>query len=291
MPHDMLSSIAPPPSQLADAERLSPRNFARLAQLIQEYSGIKMPASKRAMLTLRLRGRLRALELETLDQYCDHLFLKDGLDAEIVHLIDAVSTNKTDFFREQAHFDYLHGHALPALASAGRRKLKLWSAAASMGAEAYTLAMVLEEFRLQNQGPDYAILATDICTEMLARAVAGRYPKAMIEPVPQALRTRYFLQSRDPEENEVRIVPHLRGKILCARLNLMAETYPVERDMDIIFCRNVLIYFDKPTQRHVLERLCGHLRPGGYLVLGHSESAAGADLPLTSATNTIFQKT
>jgi chemotaxis protein methyltransferase CheR len=274
----------------AQPEGLTSRNFSRLAAVINASSGIKMPDSKKTMLEGRLRRRIATLGLPNLNAYCDHLFDGGDFDAELVHLIDVATTNKTDFFREPAHFDFMTRTALPALAETGRRQVKLWSAAASVGAEAYTLAMVMEEFRRAARGPDYSILATDICTEVLAQGASGRFAKAMIDPVPVDLRRRYVLQPRDPSVDEVRIVPALRAKIAFARLNLMDSAYPVGQDMDFIFCRNILIYFDKATQERVLSRLCDHLRPGGYLVLGHSESAVGVDLPVTALVNTIFQK-
>jgi len=269
---------------------LSARNYARLAGVINDVSGIKMPAAKQTMLEGRLRRRIAALGLPDLNAYCDYLFEDGDFETEVVYLIDVATTNKTDFFREPAHFDFMTNVALPALAEAGRRQVKLWSAAASIGAEAYTLAMVMEEFRRTGRGPDYSILATDICTDVLAQAASGRFPAAMIEPVPVDLRRRYVLKSRSPGADEVRIAPALRAKIAFARLNLMDSAYPVGADMDFVFCRNILIYFDKPTQERVLARLCDHLRPGGYLVLGHSESAVGVNLPVVAIVNTIFQK-
>jgi chemotaxis protein methyltransferase CheR len=274
----------------AAPEPLSARNFARLAAVIHASSGIKMPTSKQTMLEGRLRRRVAALGLANLNAYCDYLFEGDDYEAELVYLINVATTNKTDFFREPAHFNFMAQTALPAFAEEGRRQVKIWSAAASTGAEAYTLAMVMEEFRRTERGVDYSILATDICTDVLAQAAAARFPVAMIDPVPTELRRRYILQARDPAADEVRIAPALRAKIAFARLNLMDERYPVGRDFDFVFCRNVLIYFDKPTQERVLRRLCDHIRPGGYLVLGHSESAIGVDLPVVAIVNTIFQK-
>jgi chemotaxis protein methyltransferase CheR len=274
----------------APPDGLTARNFGRLAAVINDASGIKMPTSKKTMLEGRLRRRVTALSLRDLNSYCDYLFDGGDFHNELVHLLNLATTNKTDFFREPAHFQFMTQTALPALAEAGRRQVKLWSAAASIGAEAYTLAMVMEEFRRSARGPDYSILATDICTEVLAQAATGRFPKAMIDPVPIDLRRRYILQSRDPAADAVRIAPSLRARIAFARLNLMDSVYPVGDDMDFIFCRNILIYFDKPTQERVLSRLCDHLRPGGYLVLGHSESAVGVSLPVTAVVNTIFQK-
>jgi chemotaxis protein methyltransferase CheR len=269
---------------------LSGQNFTRLAALIQQSCGIKMPAGKQTMLSLRLRPRLAALGLATLDEYCRYLFEQGGLESELVPLINAVSTNKTDFFREPVHFDFLRETVLPELMQAGQRLGKFWSSASSIGAEAYTLAMVLDDARQHLAGPDYKILGTDISTDVLAMAQAGRYPAAMVEPVPAALRKRYVLRAREPRRDEVRIVPQLRSKIAWARMNLMDETYGADRDFDMIFCRNVLIYFDRETQHRVLTQLVRHLRPGGYLVLGHSEPGAADQLGLRAVMNTIFQK-
>jgi len=242
------------------------------------------------MLEGRLRRRMRATQIATLNDYCRYLFEDGGLDAEIIHLIDAVTTNKTEFFREPAHFKFLENQALPALAKRGRRTIKAWSAACSIGAEPYTLAMVLEEHRRRTRGGDYSILCTDLSTQVLSLAVAGVFSEAMIAPVEMELRRRYLMRARDARRDQVRIIPQLRSKLAFARLNLMDEAYPVERDMDMIFCRNILIYFDKPTQSAVLQRLCQHLRPGGYLFLGHSESIVGIDLPVVQIANTVFQR-
>lgn len=271
-------------------EQLSAKNFARLADFIHAYSGIKMPATKRTMLEGRLRRRMRMAGCATLNDYCRYLFEDGGLEAETVHLIDVVTTNKTEFFREPSHFDFLEATGLPTLAQGRRKPIRIWSAAASIGAEAYTLAMVLEDFVADRASLDYAILATDICTDVLAKGVAGRYPESMIEPVSMARRRKYLMQSKDSSKGEVRIRPHLRSKVAFGRLNLMDEIYPVEHDIDIIFCRNILIYFDKPTQAKVLSRLCDHLVSGGYLFLGHSESIVGLDLPVRQVANTVFQK-
>lgn len=271
-------------------DELSAKNFARLSAFIHAYSGIKMPSTKQTMLEGRLRRRMRMYGHTNLNDYCRFLFEEGGLEAETVHLIDVVTTNKTEFFREPSHFDFLESVGLPALAERRRKPLRVWSAASSIGAEAYTLAMVLEDFVADRPGLDYSILATDICTDVLEKGVAGRYPESMIEPVSMARRQQYLMQSKDRSLGEVRIRPELRAKVAYGRLNLMDEVYPVDRDIDIIFCRNILIYFDKPTQAKVLGRLCDHLVPGGYLFLGHSESIVGLDLPVRQVANTVFQK-
>lgn len=271
-------------------DQLSAKNFKRLADLIQNYSGIKMPSNKRTMLEGRLRRRMRATQIHSLNDYCAYLFEGDGLADEIVHLIDAVTTNKTEFFREPAHFRFLQDTALPAIARTDRRTIKAWSAACSTGAEPYSLAMVLEEHRRAHRRQDYSILCTDLCTQVLAQATAGIFSEAMIEPVEMDLRKRYLMRARDGARREVRVAPEVRARLTFARLNLMDDRYPVDGDMDLVFCRNILIYFDKPTQSKVLRRLCDHLRPGGYLFLGHSESIVGIDLPVTQIANTVFQR-
>lgn len=286
----MASESAAILSDAATLDRLSRTDFQRLAELIQGYSGIKMPSSKQTMLEGRLRRRMRALSLPTFEAYCEFLFGEGGVETELVHLIDAVTTNKTEFFREPAHFEFMARKLLPAISDAGRRSVKLWSAATSIGAEPYTLAMVMEEHRRLHSRLDYSILCTDLSTDVLVQAHAGIYPEAMIAPVPMELRQRYLRRARDPDSDQVRVTPALRSQLRFGRLNLMDDRYPVDRDMDMIFCRNILIYFDKPTQAKVLSRLCDHLRPGGHLFLGHSESLVGVDLPVTQIANTVFQK-
>jgi chemotaxis protein methyltransferase CheR len=272
-------------------DELSPKNFRRLAELIHSYSGIKMPPTKRTMLEGRLRRRMRATGIPDLNAYCAFFFDGGGLETELVHLMDAVTTNKTEFFREPAHFDFLRDRGLAALRRNNRRTIKAWSAACSTGAEPYTLAMVIEEhLREEGARTNYSVLCTDLCTEVLNEALMGVYPAGMIQPVPHELRRRYLMRPRDRDRGVVRIAPELRARLQFARLNLMDEAYPVEDDMDMVFCRNILIYFDKPTQAKVLQRLCGHLRPGGYLFLGHSESVVGIDLPVKQIANTVFQR-
>ncbi|MEH3103652.1 MAG: protein-glutamate O-methyltransferase CheR [Sphingomonas phyllosphaerae] len=272
------------------ADVLSKRDFDRIARYIYAQAGIRLPPAKLTMIEGRLRRRVRATHRASLGEYCAWLFEDDNLDDERQHLLNAVTTNKTDFFREPKHFDYLQGVALPQMQEEGLRRLRVWSAACSTGAEPYTIAMILDAFARERRGPDYGILATDLDTEVLATAKRGIYPAAQVEPVPAALRQRYVLRPRDRDRDEVRIVPELRSAVGFAQLNLMSDHYPVGEPMDMIFCRNVLIYFDKPTQEQVVRRLAACLRPGGLLFLGHSESVAGFTLPLTAVANTVFKK-
>lgn len=271
-------------------DTLGDRDFDRLSALINRVAGIKMPRNKVLMLEGRLRRRVRAKGLATIAQYCNWLFTGTNLDGEIVYLINAVTTNKTDFFREPRHFDFLVNSVLPDLAAKGRASIRAWSAACSTGAEPYTMAMLLDAFARDSQGPDFGILATDLDTEVLEIARRGVFAGEMVKPVPPVLRQRYVLQALGAGRTEVRMAPSLRSAIGFARLNLMDERYPVGEPMDLIFCRNVLIYFDRPTQERVVRRLVSCLRPGGYLFLGHSESITGIDLPLVPVANTVFRR-
>jgi chemotaxis protein methyltransferase CheR len=288
-----MTAIAEPP--LRNSDHLSAREFQQLAKFISSYSGIKMPPSKQTMVELRLRRRLSVTGLPSLSAYSRFVFEEGGLDSELVHLIDEVTTNKTEFFREPDHFRMLAATAAPQLLAdrRGRRQgpLKFWSAGCSTGAEAYTIAMVMSEFAQRTRGPDFSIVGTDICTTVLEEAVSGIYADAMFAPVPSELLARYARRSRDRSQGLTRITPALRSKVAFGRLNLMDSTYPLDRDMDVVFCRNTLIYFEKPTQQAVLGRICEHLRPGGYLFVGHSETLAGFNLPLQPVAPTTFRRT
>lgn len=272
-------------------DSINRRNFDRLAKFIYEYSGIKMPPSKLTMLEGRLRKRLRVCGISSFNEYCDYLFDEDGMSREAIFLIDAVTTNKTDFFREPKHFEYLVETALSDALKLGNGRLRVWSSACSTGAEPYTLAMVLHEaLTARKENIDLRIIATDLSTEVLTTARRAIYPSDMMEPVPAHLRRRYVMEHKDPMRNEVRISPDLRKHVGFARLNLMDDAYAVKEMQQVIFCRNVLIYFDKKTQKHVLSRLCDCLVPGGYLFIGHSETATGLDLPIRQVANTIFKR-
>ncbi len=273
---------------------LSPQSFERFARFITGELGIKMSEAKVPMLQSRLMRRLRQLHLGSLEEYQEYLFQSPNTNEELVHFINAVTTNKTDFFREPQHFDYLTNSALPELAQihGGNPvwRYRVWSAGCSSGEEPYTLAMVLSEYAHQHAGFDFSILATDISTKVLDHARAGIYEESRVEPVPLPLRHKYLLRSSDPARHLVRIVPQLRGKITFHRLNFMDANYGLQDIFDFIFFRNVMIYFDKATQEAVLNKMCRHLRPGGYLFVGHSESLAGLNIPVTFLASAVFRK-
>lgn len=279
-----------------EEDHLSAHDYQRISDLISNEVGIKLPPAKRLMVEGRLRKRIRALGLATFNDYCTYLFKNDGLASERVHLINAVTTNKTDFFREPEHFSCMEQRLVPDLLELRRNErqplLKVWSAASSTGAEAYTIAMVLADIAAQRRDFRFAVLGTDISTSVLSQGQRAVYPAEMIAPVPQAKQSRYIMFARKPGiRQEVRIAPELRRLVRFARLNLMDSSYPFDTDVDIIFLRNVLIYFEKSDQEAVISRLIKHLRPGGYLILGHSESMIGTSITMRQVAPAVFQKT
>ncbi|MGY4303381.1 chemotaxis protein methyltransferase CheR [Bradyrhizobium sp. USDA 4369] len=276
---------------LESALHLSERHFKTISKLIEGQVGIKLPAAKRLMVEGRLHKRVRALNYSCLNEYVDNLFQDDRFEEEIAHLIDVVTTNKTDFFREPSHFDFMREVAVPGLLnSRSRADLKIWSAACSTGMEAYTAAMVLDDMNRRGSRFGFRILGTDISNLVLNAARTAIYTADALAPVPPEFIKRYFMMSRNRESDQVRVVPELRRLTGFMRMNLVEPGYPVDRDVDMIFCRNVLIYFERETQRKVIERLCTHLRPGGYLMVGHSESMIHSVVPgLKQVQPTIFK--
>lgn len=270
--------------------KLSDEDFKRLSEYIYREYGIKMPPAKKIMLQSRLQKRLRELDITSFKEYVDYVFSKEGQDSEVYHMIDVVSTNKTDFFREPIHFEFLSNDIVPKFVGdvEFRNPLKIWSAGCSSGEEPYTIAMVLTDCKEKYPILDFQILGTDISTRILKTAIEAIYKENRIEGIPHNILRKYFLKSKDRINPTVRVVPEIRKKVSFGRLNLMDETYPIAEMFDIIFCRNVLIYFDRSTQEKVINKLCLKLKPGGYFFLGHSESVTGMTVPLKQIKPTIF---
>lgn len=270
---------------------MTDREFSRFADFIQRQCGIKMPPAKKTMLQGRLQKRLRFLAIDSFSVYADYVFSARG-EEELFHMIDAVTTNKTDFFRESKHFDYLRDIVLPSVIREAANKswiqFKAWSAGCSTGEEPYTLAMVLSKFAENNPSFHFSILATDISTKVLEIAKTAIYPEEKIEPIPMELRKKYLLRSTS--KPVMRIVPELRACLQFMRLNFMNNDYALRDMMDIVFCRNVIIYFDRETQENILKRLCRYLLPGGYLFMGHSETLNGMNLPVKQISSSIYRK-
>lgn len=271
--------------------KMSDDEFNKLSEFITTNYGIKMPPAKRVMLQSRLHKRLRELNITSYKEYSEYVFSKKGTE-EIINMIDVVSTNKTDFYREPNHFVFLQETILPEYINRHEKgsKMKVWSAGCSSGEEVYTLSFILSDYFSDYLGYDYSITGTDISTRILKKAVEGIYDERKVDPVPLEVKKRYLLKSKDREKKLVRIIPKLRTKTKFKRLNFMDESYSIDDVFDIIFCRNVLIYFDRPTQESVINKLCRKLKKGGYFFLGHSESINGLRVPLVQLKPTIFMK-
>ncbi|MBI5632654.1 MAG: protein-glutamate O-methyltransferase CheR [Nitrospirae bacterium] len=274
--------------------RLTDRDFQILSEFIHDSCGIKMSGPKRSMLEMRLKKRLLQLNISSFAEYCKFVLGSNEGAKEIIHMIDAITTNKTDFFREANHFHYLCEQALPELidsSGAGiRRALHVWSAGCSTGEEPYTLAMVLNEFAEHHPHLTFNILATDICTKVLEKARQAVYDKARIETIPDSMKKKYLLRAKDANKGIVRIIPSLRANVTYRRLNFMDKDFGLKEKMDVIFCRNVIIYFERSTQEKLLRHFCDYLAPEGYIFVGHSETLHGLDVPLVSVAPTIYRR-
>ncbi|MBF0224869.1 MAG: hypothetical protein HQK76_05380 [Desulfobacterales bacterium] len=274
--------------------KISDKTFYKFSNFIFKECGINLQIAKKIMLSSRLSKRLKTLNFNSFEEYYDYLGTPYGRSQELSLMIDAVTTNKTDFFRESKHFSYLTQAIIPDLIESDKyqtwKKFNIWSAGCSTGEEPYTIAMVLSELEQKYRNISFSILGTDICLKALNKAVNGIYHHDQIDPIPGAFRKKYLLKSKDNASDLVRITPQLRSKIEFKRLNFMDANYKLENSMDVIFCRNVLIYFDKQTQETILKKLCNNLSNGGYLFTGHSETLSGFNLPLTPIFQTIYKK-
>jgi len=279
------------PARASGLMAMTEKEFRRLSEFVHAEVGIKLPLSKKVMVEARLQKRLRTLAMPGYREYYEYLFSPKGLDEELVHLIDVITTNTTEFFREPRHFEIMSQETLPTWrAEKGPgRPFRLWSAGCSTGEEPYTLSIVLAEFALRAPGFRFHIMATDISTRVLSMARNGVYPEERVAKMPLELKRRYFLRSKDHARKLVRLMPELRRTIEFKRLNFM-EPFGFAEPMDTIFCRNVMIYFDRTTQEQLLKKFCTQLRQGGFLFIGHSESLTGMDLPLRQHAPTVYRK-
>ncbi len=275
---------------------LTEESFDRLSELITTQCGIKMPKVKKLMLEGRLRKRLRALGIDCFEKYCKYLFSEEGMENELVHMIDVVTTNKTEFFREPDHFDFMTGEALPDLVEregAGiRKRLTVWSAGCATGEEPYTLAMVINEFteHYNDSSFDYVVLATDVSTKVLDKAKTGIYREDKVEPVKEELKKRYLMRGKGSQAGFVRVVPELRSRLRFRRLNFMESDFGFREPIDMVFCRNVIIYFDRQTQERFLNKIIYHLRRGGYLFIGHAETLSYLNMPIVQVAPSVYKK-
>ncbi|MBN8531960.1 MAG: protein-glutamate O-methyltransferase [Alphaproteobacteria bacterium] len=264
----------------------SERDFRFLSELVGERTGIVLAEHKLDMVYSRLARRLRALALSSFAQYCELVKGPDG-EAEIGNLVNAITTNLTSFFRESHHFEHLR-ERLAELAAKPPfpKKLRIWSAGCSSGMEPYSIAMTMLEAIPGLHAWDARILATDIDTNMLATGAQGEYADSALDHIPPAYAKKYMLA---PQDGRVSVSPDLRDLVAFKRLNLL-ESWPMRGIFDVIFCRNVVIYFDKPTQKKLFYRLADKLKPGGWLYIGHSENLHAVCDRFRLAGRTIYQR-
>jgi chemotaxis protein methyltransferase CheR len=277
--------VIPPETQL------SPRAYAFLASLVHDRSRIQLGADRQSLVAGRLARRLRELGLTDYDAYC-RLLESPAAEEEVERLIEMVATNHTHFFRESAHFDVLAREVLPRLAAerGAAAPLAVWSAAASSGEEPYTLAIVLAEFAARHPGLPWRVHASDISRRMLDRCRAGIYEAEKVVLPDESLLRRHFLRGFGEREGYYRVRPELRGRVSVDRINLFQPAYPLQPGLDVIFCRNVMIYFDPASRQELLDRLAAMLAPGGYLFVGHAESLLGLRHQLQAAWPSVYRR-
>lgn len=269
---------------------LSQRNFDFLRKLALEKTGISLAGHKRNMVYRRLSRRVAALGLKDFDDYCA-LLAGPEAEREMQCLVNALTTNKTEFFRENHHFEHLGSAAIPAIMSSGStrsKRLRIWSAGCSSGQEPYSIAMTLMRAVADFAGLDARILATDINTDILSRAERGIYAAHELAAIPPLLRNLFF-QPAPGHPNHFRARAALRGLIAFRPLNLH-DAWPMKGPFDAIFCRNVVIYFDKPAQTRLFDRFASLLVPGGFLYIGHSESLFCVSERFRAAGQSIYRK-
>ena len=264
------------------------RDFATIVRMVREEAGIVLGSHKRDLVYGRLSRRLRAVGLDDFGAYCDFLESPDGVH-ERRHMVNAITTNLTGFFREAHHFDFLGKNLLSPAGSpkqGGKRRLRIWSAGCSSGEEPYSIAMTLRDQLGNAGGWDAKILATDIDTEMVARAKAGRYDAGKISTLPVERRRRY---TRAAEDGRVEMVDEIKSLTVFNPLNLF-DAWPMRGPFDAIFCRNVVIYFSQDDKRILFDRFANFLVPGGWLFIGHSETLFRLSDRFRHLGRTIYQK-
>jgi chemotaxis protein methyltransferase CheR len=264
---------------------LSRRAFDRVRSLLRERAGIRLTEAKYELVSSRLGRRLRALGLSSYDAYLELVQAEDGAENE--HFLNALTTNLTSFFREAHHFHYLREVWLPRILASGRPTLRIWSAGCSTGEEPYSIAMALLDLLPADRR--LSVLATDLDSEVLARARSGIYPADRIRGLPEETARRWFLRGEGPHVGLFRVRPELSAAVAFRRLNLF-EPWPMKKKVDAIFCRNVLIYFDKETQRPLVERFADQLIERGTLFIGHSETLFRLTERYESQGNTIYRR-
>lgn len=260
---------------ISNIEHLTEKEFSKFKDLIYQNTGIFLRGAKLEMVNSRLLKRVKALDIESFSQYYDYLInIDDG--KELMEMTNCITTNKTEFFREDNHFEFLNDVLLPQLKqkgySTGDLSARIWSSACSTGEEPYTIAMVVKEYFKNNSGWNIQILASDLDTNVLNKATEGVYSQEQVGTIPIELLKEYFYKGEGPNKGLFRVKDKLKSNITFKKVNLIDNIYPIGRALDIIFCRNVFIYFEHETINDIINRFYSYLKPGGYLFIGHSES-------------------
>jgi len=253
------------------SQDLSSKEFDRFRSLVYNESGINLSDKKRSLVVSRVSKRMRTLNFSCYSAYLDHLE-QDKSGNELIQLLDAISTNVTRFFREEGPFDFM-SEKLAEWEKAGQKRFRIWCAASSSGEEPYSMGIIIREILAKRT--DTKILATDISTTILEKARTGEYEDRLVEQVPIALRNKYFNRFKDGEHVKYRVSPDVKDLITFGRLNLSRFPFPLKGPLDIIFCRNVMIYFDNQLRAKLLKNMYELLKPGGYLMVGSAESLTG----------------
>lgn len=268
---------------------LSDEEFAKLRDLVYKISGISLSETKRELVISRFSRRLKALKIKSFSDYYNLLISPSGF-TEVQNFINSITTNKTDFFREAHHFDFLVSKIIPVLLAKKKRVVKIWSAACSTGEEPYTIAMVMSKHFVEKYNIPVKILATDIDTNVLTVASKGVYDSSIISVLPEEYMKKYFLRGKQDSIGLFKVKDTIRQMVTFKQLNFVATEYPITTTFDIIFCRNVIIYFNPETKRRVVNKLYRYLNPGGYIMMGHSETLFDMVDGLTYLKNTVYQK-
>ncbi len=264
------------------------RDFEYIIQLVYDRCRIRLHDGKEQLIRARLGKRMRHHGFQSLAEYCDYL-RRSGDEEEMTHLVDALTTNYTQFLRERDHFEFLVRTALPALVGTKPRRFAVWSAACATGEEPYSLGFYLDTHYPVAAGWDWRILATDISTKALGSGQAGIYPAERLSSVPPEWWRRFFQKGVGKWEGHCRIKEELRSRVEFRQINLLGQ-YTFQERFEVVFCRNVMIYFDRPTQEQLVRKIGEHLVPHGYLLIGHSESLNGLDIGMRCLKPSVYQR-
>lgn len=276
---------------LTTKAKISDEQFKFFTQYLATRYGLRIGVEKRVLLESRLISRLNALKMDNIEQYINHTFKSKNANNEYQYFIEQITTHKTFFFRENYQFEYVSRNLNAYLTKRGTSgPLNIWSAGCSTGEEVYTLGMVLNEKKSEIPNLDYKLIGTDISIPSLKKAAQGIFTTEL-ENIPNNLKEKYFIPSQRAEGRALQFNhPEIKSKIQLGVLNLNNQVYNIPHTFDFVFCRNVTIYFDAKTRNEVLKRILDKIRPGGYLFLGHSETALGTNLPIKGIQPTIYQK-